>query len=186
MKTGRFLALAVVATMAVLGGCRNPFNPSARIRFDRFFVGSENLPSLTIPYSTAGTLATGPTSTVLQTIRTKAQLSNASSVPGKITGYNVVYRQISDGQPIAVCGGAAGRRFSALIYIPFLADNSKTKEVLPNDGAYVLIVTSELLTYISTAPATVNGGIDCEVTFYGEDDNGYDIQVEGVLHIDVL
>ena len=181
MNTGRFLALTLTAIMTVLAGCRNPFNPSAQIQFDRFYAGTSFAYALPIKQASAGSMASS--SANLPELLTVVQLSNSSKVSGKITGYNVVYRQLSNGQPIATCGGATGRRFNTYFNIQALSSNA-----IPSaTGQHVLgIVTAELLTYISMNLTTVNGGIDCEVTFYGEDDNGYDIQLDAVLHIDVL
>jgi hypothetical protein len=183
MKTGRNTALLLVALMVLSGGCRNPFNPDARIRFDRFYAGTTGLPILTIQQNQASTLKNS-IATVGQ-IQCQVALSNKSTVPGRITGYNVVYRQLSTGLPIPSCGGAAGRRFQTHFIVTALGSNYSTAQdaVIPR---YVEMVTDELLTHIATDLSTVDGGIDCEVTFYGEDDNGYDIKVEGVLHIDVL
>lgn len=183
MKTGRLLAIALLASVAVLGGCRNPFNPAAQIRFDRFYAGAAATPILSIQQSQAGTMKSSPTSA--GDLVTLVQISNTSTVPGRITGYNVVYRQISDGQPIAACGGAAGRRFQTHIAVSYLQSNYSA-EAITYPLPFITIVTDELLNHIATNLTTIDGGIDCEVTFYGEDDNGYDIQVEGVLHIDVL
>jgi len=181
MKHHRILAIALIASVVAFGGCRNPFNPSARVRFDRFYAGIDSLPILTIQQSAAGTMSNSITN--LPQLLTVAAISNTSTVPAKITGYNVVYRELSTGLPIASCGGAGGRRFSALINVPFLLNNYYPAA---STGAPIMIVTNELLTHIATNLTTLNGGIDCEVTFYGEDENGYDIQVDGVLHIDVL
>jgi len=182
MNTRRIFTAAAVAAMVALGGCRNPFNPSARIRFDQFYCGPNATPVLRITQTSASTDA-GDITKFFPDMATQVGLINDSTVPGKITGYNVVYRQLSTGQPIAVCGGAAGRRYQTLITLPALASNYSANI---NTKRYIMIVTDELMTHIATDLSTVSGGIDCEIIFYGEDDNGYDLQVEGVLHIDVL
>jgi len=181
MKASRVLGTAAVLAALVQGGCRNPFNPPAQIRFDRFYAGENFAQVLSIKQTDA--LSIGKDAANINRLRTTAQFSNTSTVRGTITGYTTVYRQISSGKPIESCGGAAGRRFSTVIMVDGLKSNAATslQAFTP-----IMMITSELLSHISTDLTTLNGGIDCETTFYGEDENGYEIEVEGVLHIDVL
>jgi len=171
-------ALALAAVMAT--GCRNPFDPSATIRFDRFFAGPTLGYVLSLDQSLALTYISG---VMNDNILTSAQFSNTSSVPAKMSGYTVVYRQISTGLPIPMCGGAAGRRFNAPFYINALSDNLTESAAT---SAQLMIVTSELMTHVSNDLSTTSGGIDCEITFYGEDENGHDVTIKAVLHIDIF
>jgi hypothetical protein len=181
MKTRRLFAVCAAIAALGFGGCRNPFNPNAKLRFERWQVGPNSDYILILQQNTATTLANNATS--LPDLITTALISNASTVAAKITGYNVVYRQLSTGNPIASCGGAAGRRFSMFAYISAMATNQYGESQLPFN---VMLITNELLTHIGGDLTTTSGGIDCEVTFFGEDENGYDIQLDAVLHIDVL
>lgn len=181
MKTRRLFAVCMAVAVLAFGGCRNPFNPDAKLRFERWVVGPNQEFTLRITQNSAGALET--VSENLENLITTANITNASTVPAKITGYNVVYRQLSSGEPIASCGGAAGRRFSLFARIDGMASNVYGEASLQLPA---MLVTNELLTHIAGDLTTTNGGIDCEVTFFGEDENGYDIQLDAVLHIDVL
>ncbi len=172
------LGAALVATLAA--GCRNPFDPKADIRFARFFTSIDFGYILTISQNDANNLSTPANAGRIMVI---IQLDNFSTVSATYTGYSVVYRQLFDNQPIADCGGAAGRRFKTLMRVPALQNNTS----VPFQDSYDLpIVTTELLTYIANTTSLQSGGIDCEITLYGEDENGHDIRTEAVLHIDVF
>lgn len=187
-----FLAAVAVAVT----GCVNPFDPTADIKLERFFANGGLI--TVVVQSTAISNAETPGIT-LQT--TEAVFSNYSTVGGEITSYSVVYRQLTaqpspvdlpPGSPIPSLGGAAGRRFYTLVHFQGLRDNTDPKEfntfnMLPR------IITNELLQYIGGNPAysngigssAIGGGIDCEVIFFGQDHNGHDIKVSGVLHVQV-
>lgn len=182
MKALRLLPLLLLFLPA--SGCRNPFNPAAKVRFERFYAGSTFEYFLSINQGTANTLITGTGSFAnVEAIATRAQFVNSSTVPAFITGYSVVYRQVATGLPIPECGGAVGRRFQVHFPVIELASNASA----PLGQVFnVQIVTSELVTFIANNLDTTSGGIDCEVTFYGEDDNGYDIKLDASLHIDVF
>lgn len=185
--TRRAIVLALPLLMAV-GGCRNPFDPPADVKLIRFFCQDTDSLFAIIEQ----TLANGYIA-VASKQRTRAELANYSTVPGEITSYSVVYRQLTaqpapvnlpPGSPIPSLGGAAGRRFYIHDYIGALTDNTSGQgysvtTVRPK------IINPELLSYIYTNSSTIGGGIDCEVVFFGTDENGHEIKISGVVHVEV-
>jgi len=173
--------IAAVLALSAASGCRNPFDPEADVIFDRFFCGATYTYVLLIErvkvtngvlYGRAeeGKLFVG------------AQLLNSSSVSATIKSYTVVYKDVYTGAPISSCGGSAGRRFYSSLYLSGLNNNTSA---YTTNLLQMKVVTNELLDHIKNNAYTINGGIDCEISFHGVDDNGHDLKIDTTLHIEV-
>lgn len=190
MNRASVRSLLLVLTGLTFLGCRNPFDPMAEIRLERFFANGGLF--TIVNQSTALTSVDSGGAGIQQAV---AEFSNFSTVGGVFTSYNVVYRQLTAqpspinlpaGSPIPSLGGASGRRFYIRNHFQGLRDNSNTNGYNLFD-VFTRIITAELLNYIGsgTGASTIGGGIDCEVVFFGEDHNGHEIKVNGVLHVQV-
>jgi len=177
MKRARLL-LAAAGVLAV--GCRNPLDPKADIRI-------ENITGLNrILQSNAATLGNDPQFTTVQ-------FASYGTVGCAFNGYTVVYRQVGPqndpacsqgpGQPICALGGAAGRRYSVRFHMGPKNDDLTLSVV--NSYSFA-ILTPEVMKYISAHTDTTNGGIDCDLTFFGTDHNDHDITVTGTFHVEVF
>jgi len=180
MKKFSILLLSALTAFSA-AGCRNPFDPEADVVFDRFFCGSLYSPVLLIDRKlvTNGTLYTRVQAGQLFVA---AQFLNFSSVYTSFVSYTVVYRDVYTGAPISSCGGAAGRRFYSSFLVNALANNTSSNTSTATD---IAVVTNELLDHIKNNAYTINGGIDCEISFAGVDGNDHDIKVDATLHIEV-
>jgi hypothetical protein len=178
------------AALGLIAGCRNPFDPSADIRLERFFA---NGGLITIVTQATALNSVDSNGAGIQSVR--ADFSNFSTVGGNFTSYTVVYRQLpaqpapvnlDPGSPIPSLGGAAGRRFYELVHFQGLRDDTNTNG-FNTFSMFPRIITAELLKYIGSGlgSSSIGGGIDCEVIFFGEDHNGHEIKVGGVLHVQV-
>jgi len=186
--TGSRLLLAAAGIMAT--GCINPFDPSADVRLERFFANGGLIAIINQSTALANVDSNGASE---QTVN--VAFSNFTTVGGQITSYSVVYRQLTAqpapvnleaGSPIPSLGGAAGRRFYTLLHFQGLRDNTNPVEYT-TFTLFPRIITAEVMKYIGSGlgASAIGGGIDCECIFYGEDHNGHDIKVSGVLHVQI-
>ncbi len=184
MKTFKSAALLILTGIA-LAACRNPFDPSADIRLVRFYDYGGNF---------VMSLLQDQADTAIEEDwkhRVRAQIYNYSSVAAKFHSYTVVYKQVGPqanaglgpGLPIPSLGGAAGRRYTAGFYIRGLLNNEAD---FVDEQFSVLILTDEFFMYVKNNTDTVDGGIDCELTFYGVDENDHDVTVGGTFHVEIF
>jgi len=184
--------LTLVLAALAMTSCRNPFDPSADLKLLRFF-GNGGLIVLINQVDAKNDIDYSNGSPVQNT---SVEIANYSTVAAQITSYSVVYRQLTlqpspvnlpPGSPIPTLGGAAGRRFNSIIHIPALADNT-TAAGFNTTTLSPRIITREFLEYVGTGglgASTIGGGIDCEIIFYGEDHNGHEVKLSGVLHVEI-
>jgi len=188
MNARRFLVLLAATTAGLVSGCRNPFDPTADIRFRRFYANSGYI----------STINADPTN-VTNIINSKwdgfygvsMEIAVYASVPVTWTSYTVVYRQVAaqvsqcglpPGAPICSIGGAGGRRFLIRRHTRGIVTN----DLVPmTDTVALRPFSEEFLRYISGNGEAVSGGIDVDITIQGEDHNGHDVEVSGTLHVEV-
>jgi hypothetical protein len=188
MTYRRLLVLVAAAVAGLVAGCRNPFDPTADIRFRRFQANSGYI----------ATINADPTN-VTNIINSKwdsfysvtMEISLYSSVPVSWRNYTVVYRQVAEqvaqcglppGSPICSLGGAGGRRFPMRVHSRGLLSNDS---VPVTDTISLRPFSEEFLKYVSGNGEAVSGGIDVDITVQGEDHNGHDVEVSGTLHVEV-
>jgi len=190
MKARGLLVLAAAATAGLVSGCRNPFDPTADIRFRRFQANSGYI-------ATINADPTNVTNIINQSwqdfYNVRMEIAVYSSVPVSWTSYTVVYRQVAaqvkecglpPGSPICSLGGAGGRRFPIRRHTRGLLSNASVP-LNPNQTILLRPFPEEFLQYISGNGEAVSGGIDVDITIQGEDHNGHDIEVSGTLHVEV-
>ena len=186
MKGHTLLLLSIIAASA---GCRNPFDPTADIKLIRFFANG----GLFVTVEQVQAINDITNSTGVQNVR--ADFANYSTVPAEFTSYTVVYRQLTAqpapvnlpaGSPIPTLGGAAGRRGYFRWNAGSLLDNTNPVGYTVT-SLFPRVITAEFLSYVggSLGTSTIGGGIDCEIIFFGTDDNGHEVKIDGTLHVDI-
>jgi hypothetical protein len=185
------LALLQAGGLAVLaGGCENPFDPAADVRLIRLSWTRNGNSIALIEQATAYT----NNKTDLGAQSLDVTVGNFSSVPAVLTRVVVVYKQVGPqtlascpqpaGSPICSLGGAGGRRWDLVAHVPGLVNNFTGTGYTALTFRFAPIHEG-LLNYIQLNPETTGGGIDLEITMFGEDHNGHDVRVNGTFHIEV-
>lgn len=187
------LAAAIAATT---GGCRNPFDPAAEIRVNRFRVQGDNYVG-SITQTQAISYITNPTwgGRAVQSVR--IVIDNLGTVPVVFDSYTVVYRQVGPqnsatctlppNSPICSLGGALGKRYHILTRMTGVTSSGQYQGYVQYEFP-LRVITDDFLTYVDKAePSDIKaGGVDCYVTVYGVDENGHDVKADGSVHLDVL
>ncbi len=202
------LLVFLLIAAGVSTGCRNPFDPEADVRINRFLAQGNNFVAQ-IEQADANNLITNQFVGGVNMQQVRVVVDNLTTVPVTFESYTVTYIQIAKqgdfmpnspvslspcvqppGSPICSLGKDGTARYHFLAHLGGLnTDPGGLPFPVVTQGTFDLrIITEELLTYIfNAAPSDIQaGGIDCEITLLGTDHNGHDVQASGTLHIEVF
>ncbi|MEK7476959.1 MAG: hypothetical protein AAB152_15150 [Candidatus Coatesbacteria bacterium] len=178
-RTFARVAIAAAVLLAA-GGCRNPFDPSADIELTRLEVtgnGSYGGTSIVI-YQTE---LAGPTYAFGDWVVT-CRFTYKNKVSAYLNSVTITYTDI-DGNPVTAYKAVGGRTFKITFRIPGVRDDNFYYEGEGIDSSLSLRVVDLKVIEELKAPPPGSKVIFADIVLRGQDDNGYDLRLEGRIAI---
>lgn len=177
-------ATAPVLAAALLGallatGCRNPFMPSSDVTLNAIGINSSNLGGIDYPLVEMPVFAAdfAGVNANYDPYRIFVAFEVHNKVAVTIYSVNIAYTDLA-GNPVTVYASTGGKFIKLQARLSSVTDNT--------GGNGTMIVLSVLDRYVVAQledPAFTPKYINCELTFRGEDDNGYDVKLAGKFSI---
>ena len=175
-RAGAARIAATVALATILGGCINPFNPSARVE----------LASITANGSTSELIAqyADLTRTTINynlwTVSCHVVVKNTVAV--NLSSVNIMYTDI-EGNPVTAYATSGGRNYRMMARIEGLNGGNMNYTTAEGNAADIGV---QLIDYVVLTELVQGAKIlYVTITFMGQDDNGYDVKVSGTVTIRV-
>jgi hypothetical protein len=170
-------AAVVAAVLLGTGGCRNPFDPSADIELTQL-TGNYG-PSVVI-YQAA---ELGGTTKPFSNWTVTCHFTYKNKVAAYLTSVTVTYTDM-DGNPVTAYKSIGGRTFKITFRIEGVRDNTGSDEGEGSGTSLSLrVVDGRVLDEITSSSYPGDKVMYANVVLRGQDDNGYDLRLEGRIAI---
>jgi hypothetical protein len=172
MKNHMRIAAAFLPVVLLATGCRNPFDPSCDVEFTALIAGNMNsvfIYSYQIPGS--GTINFDPW-------KVTAQFLVRNKVAALIT-----YTDL-DGNEVTAYKATGGRSFRTTFRLAPMTSNSPASQGEGTETTISLyVVDKKVLDELLSPSYPTNKFMFANIVFRGEDENGYDVRLEGRIAI---
>ncbi len=167
------IAAALFMAAALATGCRNPFDPDCDVELTSLAANGHYIVIFSGSIPSSGSINFDPwKATATFTVKNK--------VSAVITSVSISYTDL-DGNPVTAYKATGGRSFKTTFRLPGVTGNNQGEGQQTSIELYV--VDKKVLDELQSPSYPTNKFMFADIVFRGEDENGYDIRLEGRIAI---